>query len=252
MIGRLGGFLLALALIAASAWLGAQLLSSNLPSVSDLGPLVHGSLANHGASYTHLSSIPVTVQQSTIAIEDARFLTNSGVDPHGILRAVVDDVVHHCLCEGGSTITQQLAKQVYLAGNDASVRRKLDTIILAIEIDHRYRKSDILEFYLNATYYGHGAYGVESASLIYWRLPIDRVDLAQAAMLAGLPQAPSDYDPIQHPDAARARRATVLARLLSLGLISSGELQRANAQPLAAVSPDESGTIRLLRASYVE
>jgi penicillin-binding protein 1A len=250
MIARLGRGLLTLALIAAGGWLAFQLLSGSLPSVDDLSARVHGNLANHSAPYTHLDAIPVTVQQATIATEDTRFQTNNGFDPRGALRAIVDDVLRHCLCEGGSTITQQLAKQVYISGNDAGPRRKLATIVLAIEIDRRYSKSDVLEYYLNTAYYGHGAYGVGAAARTYWRRPVGQVDLAQAALLAGLPQAPSDYDPIDHPDAARARRGAVLDRLLSLGLITSSQLQLAGAQPVAAAAATSAGTTPLNLPSY--
>jgi membrane peptidoglycan carboxypeptidase len=181
--------------------------------------------------------------------EDARFQTNLGVDPRGILRAVASDLAQRCLCEGGSTITQQLAKQIYLEGNDAGLRRKFDGIVLAVEIDRRYSKNDVLELYLNAAYYGHGAYGVGAASQTYWRRPVAGVDLAQAALLAGLPQAPSDYDPIAHPEAARRRRADVLNRLLKAGLITDGQLQVAAAQPVATSPPRGAGTFLAGRAS---
>jgi membrane peptidoglycan carboxypeptidase len=250
VLGKLASVLLALLLVAASGWLAFQLLAGGLPSVDDLGARVHGNLANRNAPYSHLDVIPVTVQQATIVTEDTRFQTNGGVDPRGVIRAVVDDVLRACLCEGGSTITQQLAKQVYLGGDDATVRRKIDTIVLAVEIDHHYSKNDVLEFYLNTAYYGHGTYGVAAAARTYWRRPIGQVDLAQAAMLAGLPQAPSDYDPIVHPDAARARRNTVLNRLLNLGLITSDQLRLASAQPAATLPLNEPGTPRARAASY--
>jgi penicillin-binding protein 1A len=232
-MGKLGGFLLALASLAAATWLAYSLLTSRLPSVDNLGAIVHGRLAARNAPYTHLDQIPDGVQQSTIVVEDARFTSNTGIDPRGALRAVFDDIVQRCLCEGGSTITQQLAKQVYLEGNDAGPQRKLDSILLAIEIDRAYSKADILEFYLNTAYYGHGAYGVGAAATTYWQQPLSKVNLAQAAMLAGLPQAPSDYDPLVHPPAARQRRLQVLGRLRDYGLITEAQLQSASAQPVA-------------------
>src|SRR5579875_3285073 len=242
MLSRLGAFVLALLLIGASGWLALNLLAGSLPPVDDLPARVHGGLADRGAPYTHLDAIPATVQQATIVTEDANFQQNTGVDLRGLARAAFDDLVRRCLCEGGSTITQQLAKQVYLAGDDASPRRKLDTILLAIEIDRRYSKNDVLEFYLNTAYYGHGAYGVGAASLAYWRRPVSQVNLSQAAMLAGLPQAPSDYDPIEHPDAARQRRSAVLTRLLDSGLIDNSQFQAAAAQPVAAITGLPLGT----------
>ncbi len=234
MLARFGALLLALVLLGAGGWLAIELLAGSLPPTDDLAARVHGDLANRGAPYTHLDAIPTTVQQATIVTEDANFAQNAGIDPRGAARAVVDDVLRRCLCEGGSTITQQLAKQVYLGGDDASPRRKWDAILLAIEIDRKYSKKDVLEFYLNTAYYGHGAYGVGAASLTYWRRPVSQVNLSQAALLGGLPQAPSDYDPLSHPDAARARRSDVLARLLNSGLITNSQYQAAIVQPVAA------------------
>jgi penicillin-binding protein 1A len=246
-MAKLGGFLLALAVLFAGAWLAYAMLTASLPSVDNLPALVHGGLASRNAPYSHLDEIPITVQQSTIVIEDIRFTRNTGIDPRGAVRAIFDDVIRRCFCEGGSTITQQLAKQIYLQGNDASLQRKLDTILLAIEIDRSYSKADVLEFYLNTAYYGHGAYGVAAASSTYWGEPLSKLTLAEAAMLAGLPQAPSDYDPIVHPDAARARRRLVLDRLRNFGLISDAQMRAALAQPVATTPPQ--GTIDRSRPS---
>jgi membrane peptidoglycan carboxypeptidase len=246
MLSKLFAFLLALLVLVAGGWLAIELLAGSLPPVDDLAAQVHGDLANRGAPYTHLDAIPITVQEATIVTEDANFEQNAGIDPRGVARAVLDDLLRRCLCEGGSTITQQLAKQVYLEGDDASPRRKLDTILLAIEIDRKYSKNDVLEFYLNTAYYGHGAYGVGAASLAYWRRPVSQVNLSQAAMLAGLPQAPSDYDPISHPDAARSRRRDVLALLLSRGLITNSQYQAAITQPVAAAMAPTGNSRRLM------
>jgi membrane peptidoglycan carboxypeptidase len=242
-MSRLFTVVLAALVLATSAWLTYALLTSNLPSVDDLAGRVHGRLAAHSAVYVHVDQIPNTVSDATIITEDARFPSHTGVDFRGTLRAIFDDVTRRCLCEGGSTITQQLAKQIYLDGNDASVRRKLDTILLALEIERHYSKDEILELYLNTAYYGHGAYGVGTASEVYWRLQVGKVSLAQAALLAGLPQAPSDYDPLLHPEAARRRRAEVLNKLVSAGRISAADAQRASAQPVASAYRTVAGTI---------
>jgi membrane peptidoglycan carboxypeptidase len=249
VLAKLGGLLMAAFLAGISGWLALSLLAGSLPSVDDLAARVHGGLANRSAPYTHLDAIPATVQEATVLTEDANFQQNAGVDPRGLLRAVVDDLLRRCLCEGGSTITQQLAKQVYLDGDDASVRRKLDAIMLAIEIDRHYSKSDVLEFYLNTAYYGHNASGVGAASLTYWHTPVSQVNLAQAAMLAGLPQAPSDYDPLDHPAAARQRRSAVLMRLLHRGVITPEQYQAASAQSVAGRGPSHRGTLRGALAS---
>jgi len=248
-MSRLFTFALSLVVLALSGWLAYSLLASNVPGVDDLPGRVHGRLASHSAYYVHFDQIPDAVSQATIVTEDARFPTHAGVDLRGTVRALVDDLTRRCLCEGGSTITQQLAKQIYLDGNDASLRRKLDTILLALEIERRYSKDDILELYLNAAYYGHGAYGVGTASEIYWRRPVSQVDLAQAAMLAGLPQAPSEYDPLLHPVAARERRMQVLTKLVQAGRISAADAQHASAQPVALEQRLAPGTIPSLASS---
>lgn len=239
---RLSSLFLAVLVLLVTGWLAYALLTSNLPSVDDLEARVHGRLARAGAPYEHLDEVPSAVQQATIVTEDERFLSHHGVDVIGVLRAILDDVTHACLCEGGSTITQQLAKQVYLDGNDATFRRKLETILLATQIERQYSKGQILELYLNTAYYGHGAYGVGAAARVYWRRQVSQVDLAQAAMLAGLPQAPSSYDPLQHPDAARQRRAEVLARLVGEGRITADEARLAAAQPVAITPSGVRGT----------
>jgi membrane peptidoglycan carboxypeptidase len=232
-VSRLSSLFLALLVLVVSGWLGYALLTSNLPPVDDLTARVHGRLVDQRATYVHLDEIPSTVQEATILTEDARFQSHAGIDLFGIARSIFDDVAHWCLCEGGSTITQQLAKQIYLGGNDATARRKLQTILLAIEIERHYSKDQILEFYLNAAYYGHGAYGAAGAAQVYWRHPISQVDLAESAMLAGLPQAPTNYDPIAHPEAARARRAQVLQRLVGAGRITEEQARLAGAKPVA-------------------
>jgi membrane peptidoglycan carboxypeptidase len=232
-MSRLSTLVLALLVLLVSGWLAYALLTSNLPPVTDLMTRVHGRLVDQRSTYAHLDEIPSSVQEATILTEDARFPNHAGIDLVGILRSVFDDATRWCLCEGGSTITQQLAKQIYLNGDDATVRRKLQTVLLAIEIERHYSKDQILEFYLNAAYYGHGAYGAGAAAQVYWRHPISKVDLAEAAMLAGLPQAPSSYDPIDHPAAARARRAEVLQRLVGAGRISADQARLAGAQPVA-------------------
>jgi membrane peptidoglycan carboxypeptidase len=241
-MSRLLTLVLFVVALGTSVWLAYALLTNNLPGVEDLPGRGHGRLAAHSAVYVHFDQIAASVSDATIVTEDARFPTHTGVDPRGTLRALVDDLDRRCLCEGGSTITQQLAKQIYLDGNDASARRKLDTILLALEIERHYSKDQILEFYLNTAYYGHGAYGVGTAAEVYWRRQVSGVTLAQAALLAGLPQAPSDYDPLLHPQAARQRRAEVLSKLVSAGRISAADAERAAAQPLVEQQRSVAGT----------
>lgn len=250
-MSRLSTLFLAVLVLLISGWLAYALLTSNLPPIDDLVTRVHGRLAARGGLYVHLDQIPGSVQEATIVTEDERFPSHAGVDLIGIARSILDDLTHHCLCEGGSTITQQLAKQIYLDGNDATFRRKLDASLLATQIERHYSKDKILELYLNTAYYGHGAYGAGTAAQLYWRRPIGQVDLAQAAMLAGLPQAPSSYDPLDHPRAAIERRAQVLSRLLSTGRISAQQAALAGAQPVAVGRRPDSGTILTHLASFL-
>jgi membrane peptidoglycan carboxypeptidase len=146
-----------------------------------------------------LDQIPLTLQRATIAVEDASFYTNSGIEPRGILRALWQNASSGEIVAGGSTITQQLARNFLLdpqLGRQQSLERKLREIILALKLSSSYSKDEILTLYLNQTYYGNLSYGVEAAA---WRLfgkPVRDLDLAESALIAGLPQAPSRLDPL--------------------------------------------------------
>ena len=122
--------------------------------------------------------------------------------------------------EGGSTITQQLAKVLFLTP-DKSLERKLKEAVLALELERRYSKDRILEMYLNQIYFGHGAFGVEAAARTFFGKSVAELSLPEAALLAGLPKAPSTYSPFEHPEAAKRRRATVLARMVDVGALSA-------------------------------
>ena len=252
-VSRLSTLILVLVAALVGGWLVYTLALRAVPPVNDLPARVHGRLLGHHGIYSPLAQIPPSVQQATVQTEDERFYQHHGIDLLGLVRSVYDDVRHWCLCEGGSTLTEQLAKQIYLGGSDASPSRKIESIVLALKIERQYSKAQILEFYLNTAYYGHSAYGVGSAARTYWNQPIGGVDIAQAAMLAGLPQAPSDYDPIQHPNAARVRRGEVLKLMLGAGVITSVEAASANAAPLIQTSMQTptpgNGTFRAARSS---
>ncbi|MGI8554364.1 MAG: transglycosylase domain-containing protein [Dehalococcoidia bacterium] len=222
--------------VSVSGWIAYSLLLAAAPPVRDLEDRVHTRLLQHKAPYTSLDEIPLLVQQATIVTEDQRFYDHHGLDGLGILRSILDNLANACFCQGGSTITEQLAKQIYLDGNDGSASRKLRSMLLALKIENYYSKEQILEFYFNTAYYGHGAYGVGAAAEIYWRRSIDSVDLSEAAMLGGLPQAPSNYDPLEYPAAARVRRGEVLKRMVDEGRISRAESEEAGARPVASSS----------------
>ena len=163
---------------------------------------------------------------STVAIEDRRYWQHGGVDYLGIARAAWKDVTAGRAVEGGSTITQQLVRNLY-TGSEKTFNRKLKEACLAIKLSQKWSKPRILDEYLNTVYYGNHAYGVEAAAQTYFSRPASRLTLLQAALLAGLPQAPSSYDPLHNPKAALARRAEVLRALLANGDIGVRQFDEA-------------------------
>ena len=169
------------------------------------------------------------VPAATVAIEDRRFYHHGGVDPVGILRAVVADVRAGKIVQGGSTITQELVRNLYLS-REQTFKRKLTEACLAIKLSSHWSKDKILTAYMNQVYYGNHAYGIEAAAETYFSLSAKDLSLAQAALLAGLPQAPSSFDPYRNPAAAIARRDEVLHAMLVNGDITSSQLQAAKAQ----------------------
>jgi penicillin-binding protein 1A len=180
-----------------------------------------------------LGSISPWLGDATVAIEDRRFWIHGALDPVGILRAAVADVRAGHAIEGGSTITQQLARNLYFdTGARLTPGGKVREACLALSLARSMSKDQILAAYLNRVYYGNDAYGAEAAARTYFSRPASRVSLPQAALLAGLPQAPSAYDPLARPAAARARRNEVLAAMLSTGAISSRQYRSASAAPL--------------------
>jgi penicillin-binding protein 1A len=174
------------------------------------------------------SEISHWVPEATVAIEDRRFYQHGGVDPVGILRAIVADVRAGRIVQGGSTITQELVRNLYLS-REQTFKRKLIEACLAIKLSGHWTKDEILTAYLNQVYYGNHAYGIEAAAESYFSIPAKKLDLAQSALLAGLPQAPSDFDPFRNPSAAIVRRDEVLKAMLTNGDITSSQYASAKA-----------------------
>jgi penicillin-binding protein 1A len=168
------------------------------------------------------------VPKATVAIEDRRFYEHGGVDPVGILRALVADVRAGKVVQGGSTITQELVRNLYLS-RERTFKRKLTEACLAIKLSREWSKDRILTAYLNQVFYGNHSYGVEAAAETYFSKQARNLTLDESALIAGLPQAPSSYDPFRNPAAALARRNEVLHALLVNGDITSAEYQRARA-----------------------
>ncbi|HOV80617.1 MAG TPA: transglycosylase domain-containing protein [Bacillota bacterium] len=176
------------------------------------------------------------MQDAIIAIEDARFYNHRGIDPAGLLRAVYRNIRSGKVVEGGSTITQQLAKNVYLEQN-RTAGRKIREIFLAVQLERNHTKREILEIYLNRIYFSQGAYGIEAR--IYFDKPASGLSLAESAMLAGIPRAPSACNPISNFSEAKRRQSAVLDRMAELGMISRERAQAA-----------KSGEVRLLQKPF--
>lgn len=178
-----------------------------------------------------LQQIPKNLQNAIVAIEDDGFYKHHGVDIMGIARALVTDALHGGIVQGGSTITQQLAKNAFLT-QERTLARKLNELVWAIQIERAYTKDEILETYLNEIYFGHGAYGVEAAAQIYFGKHVSQLDLAESALIAGIPRGPGFYSPYIDMEAAVRRRNTVLNRMAELKYISPAEAAAAKAEPI--------------------
>jgi penicillin-binding protein 1A len=182
------------------------------------------------------SEIPSALKNATVAIEDQRFYKDDGIDVTGIFRAAVKDVAHGQALQGASTITMQLVRNLYLGGDERTLRQKIAEAKLAIEYNERHSKQSILNSYLNDIAYGtvggQTMIGVQAAARIYFNEPVSRLDLEQAALLAGLPQAPSQYNPFLYPAVAKQRRNEVLAKMAELHYISQAQAQATEGDPL--------------------
>jgi len=173
-----------------------------------------------------LSKMPSHLVKAFIAIEDARFYEHEGVDYKGIMRALQKNISAGRIVQGGSTITQQLVKSFFLTP-ERSIMRKVKEAIISFRIEKNLDKEEILYLYLNQIYLGKGAYGVQAASEIYFGKDASELSIAEAALLAGLPKAPSRYSPYSHPEAAAKRQGLVLTRMLEEGFISREEMDEA-------------------------
>jgi len=200
--------------------------------------------------FVTLAQMPPTLKEAVIATEDARFYSHFGVDPMGIARAVYQNFRRGRIVEGGSTITQQLAKVLFLTP-DRSLDRKLKEAVLAVELERRYSKDRILEMYLNQIYFGHGAFGVEAASRTFFGKGVSDLAPAECALLAGLPKAPTTYSPFEHPEAAMRRRAIVLTRMVDTGVIKPKEAKHLSGTNLGLVPPERRRTTGQYYLEYV-
>ena len=175
-----------------------------------------------------------------LTVEDRSFFQHSGIDVKGILRAIVKNLLEGGYAEGASTITQQLAKTLFLTPRKTIVR-KLREAVLALQLEQRYTKNEILTFYLNQVYFGSGAYGAAAAAKTYFNKPLETLSLAQCAMLSGLLKAPSRYSPLVNPDLALKRRNLVLSLMLSTSAINEHAYRQALSEPVAAPPGPQNG-----------
>jgi 1A family penicillin-binding protein len=247
------GALVALALVGGSVLGGYLWLVADLPDIDRLdeglqipsvritdrnGRLLYEVLSEGGGRHdpVALEDIPLHLQQATIAVEDANFYTNPGVDLRGVLRAMWINIRGGEVLSGGSTITQQVVRTLLFdpdVRTEISLRRKLREIILAYQLTQQLTKDEILALYLNQTYYGNLAYGAEAAAQTYFGRPVSDLDLAECALLAGLPQAPAVYDPLTNPEAAQERQSVVLDLMVAHGYITAEEADAARREPLS-------------------
>lgn len=201
----------------------------NVKIISVSGKLVANRGATGGAA-VGLHDMSPYIPQAVIAIEDRRFYSHFGFDPIGFTRAMTRNVMEGRLVQGGSTISQQLAKNLFLSP-DRTIGRKVQELLLALWLEHEYSKSQILEMYLNRVYFGSGAYGVEAASRRYFGKNARDVSLPEAALLAGLVKAPSRLSPARDPKAAERRGQIVLNAMRAQGMVSDSEMTAALARP---------------------
>jgi penicillin-binding protein 1A len=181
------------------------------------------------------AEVPELLQQAVLAAEDANFLQHGGVDAQGVLRAILTNALRGRRAQGGSTITMQLARQLFLTPQKRW-RRKIEEAFLAVELEKTYSKQQILALYCNLIFLGHGNYGMESAARDYFGKSVGELTLTEAATLAGIPQRPSSYSPYRRPDLVVSRRNYVLRRMREEGFIREEEMETAVAQPLGVVT----------------
>lgn len=196
-----------------------------------------------------MSKIPKNLQNAFVAAEDARFYQHMGIDPRGILRAVWSNITGGGVSEGGSTITQQLAKNALLT-QDRTLKRKIQEAMLALQIERQYTKSEILELYLNQIYFGEGAYGVQSAAMVYFGKNVENLSLEECAMLAGIPKSPNYYSPLNNLKAATDRQATVLDQMVKYEFIDAATANKARNTKLKLMAHSAKSDNATTTASY--
>jgi penicillin-binding protein 1A len=237
-LGRLGLLMVPAALLLVGVLSAAGYLDLTTPSAADLSQRVDAIAGGHPL---RPADVPPLLAHAVVAVEDERFSIHHGLDTIGTARAVWDDVTGLCACEGGSTITQQLAKNVYYQSDDR-IARKLPSMAVALKIELRYDKATIMADYLSVVPTGYSLVGAREAACAYFDRGLTQLTVSQAAEIAGMLAAPSIYDPRLHPDLARSRRDHVLDRMVETGSITSAQAVAARQDPVltadAAYSPN--------------
>ncbi len=205
------------------------------PSASDVQARVIDFTRHYGVVLLGPGDVPSLLAKAVVATEDERFYTHHGIDTIGLARALMYDASNRCLCQGGSTITEQLVKEVYLNGSDRGYNKMVD-IVLALKVEGVVTKQQIMADYLSVITTGFGRRGVSAAACAYFQAPLPGLTLGQYALLAGVTQAPSLYDPTVDPEAAEQRRSEVLALMISERYITPAEALAANAEPVLVTS----------------
>ncbi len=223
--------LVVLAVLAALTAPALATLWISTPDVSDIQSRLAADTRAHGVTVLSPDAVPDMLAKAVVAVEDERYYSHHGIDTIGLARALLYDSANLCLCQGGSTITEQLVKQLYLNGSDRGYDKIVD-MVLALKVERILSKQQIMADYLSEIPTGSNRYGVAAAACVYFHAPLPTLSLGEYALLAGVTQAPSVYDPTVNPEAARSRRAQVLDAMLSSGYISQAQAAAANNEPV--------------------
>jgi penicillin-binding protein 1A len=225
---RLGRFAAAILIFAFAtgvlAWVGT-------PMANDIQQRVAGLARGYGVAVLNPAQVPKQLAQAVVATEDERFYHHHGIDLLGVSRAFLDDLRNRCLCEGGSTLTQQLVKEVYLGGSDRGTA-KLADMAVAFKVENVISKDRIMADWLSLAPTGPTLYGAGTASCAYFGRPLGKLDLAQYALLAGIPRSPVADDPLKHPGSALRRRSEVIDAMVSERFITAAQGATAKEEPL--------------------
>lgn len=249
------GLIIALIVMGIGGGCGFLVASANIPSnLPDIQPALTSHIydikgneiavvhAEEDREPVKSEEIPENLKKAFLATEDVRFYQHIGIDYRGVMRAMWENISHREVAEGGSTITQQLARNAYL-NQERTFSRKIQEMFLALKIEHRHTKEEILEMYLNQIYFGRGVYGIQAASKYYFNKNVKDLDLNECAMLAGIPKSPNHYSPLNNLEEAQKRKAVVLQQMAKYGFISSSTAQKTAKQEIHLVqsAPKEVG-----------